>query len=114
MVAVRIRAKQAAEVIGTASKLFPLPQNLSHIKRVRKQAGEEDLQVIICPAIVKDTVNGAVSAPQATRCGAEPDTAACTDHHPSKNSSAEDVHMLGAQIPMPVCRIALLSIAMHG
>lgn len=109
MVAVRIRAKQAADVIGMASKLFPLPQNLSHLKRVRKQAGEEDLQVIICPANAHDPDNGAESRPQATTCGAEPDTAACTSHHTPIDCNTEDEPMLGAQIPKLVCCTAELS-----
>ena len=104
MIAVRIRAQQAADVIGTAGRLFALPLHLSHVKRVRKEPGATELQVIICAA------NPHHASPPPAVTSSTPGTANCEDQNAHEDCQNQDDKPITGHIPSAVCPIGSLVI----
>lgn len=102
MIAVRIRSQQAADVIGTAGRLFRLPLNLSHVKRVRKESGATELQVIICAA------NPHHASPPPAVTSSTPGTTNCEDQNAHNEFQNQDDKPVTGYIPSAVCPIGSL------
>lgn len=84
MVAVSILAKHAADVISQASRLFPFPPNLSHLKRVRKDRDADSLLVVLCEATPINTVErSGVELHRVTGDAAEHHQLEIIDHLPT-------------------------------
>lgn len=92
----RIKPHDAGDFISRASKLFPLQAKLSHLKRVRRDTGNDHLLVIVCAAAADEDADSQDAVSKATML---PEITHPTNASTPSNNECIDL----GRIPQAVC-----------